>query len=91
MPVFRSLHCDVNIDKGKFTDMISTDLQKTFDTIDHGICLDRIKFYGISDMKRDWFPSHLNSRNQFCKGSGVSSDIKGNGVSSDIGVPQGLV
>ena len=94
---FRSLHSvvtcllkctndwHVNIDKGKFTAMIFIDLKKAFDTVDHGILLDKMKFYGISGIEHDWFRSYLNNRKQFCKVNGVSSDIK----DIDIGVPQG--
>ena len=65
--------------------MIFIDLKKAFDTVDHGILLDKMKFYGISGIEHDWFRSYLNNRMQFCKVSGVSSDIK----DIDIGVPQG--
>ena len=77
--------CHVNIDKGKFTAMILIDLKKAFDTVDHGILLEKMKFYGISGIEHDWFRSYLNNRKQFCKVNGVSSDIK----YIDIGVPQG--
>ena len=94
---FRSLHsvvtyllkCTndwyVNIDKGKFTAMIFIDLKKALDTVDHGILLEKMKFYGISSIEHDWFRSYLNNRKQFCKVNGVSSDIK----DIDIGMPQG--
>ena len=71
---FRSLHyvvtcllkCtndwSVNIDKGKFTAMIFIDLKKAFDTVDHGILLDKMEFCGISGIKHDWFRSYLNNR-----------------------------
>ena len=62
--------------------MIFIDLKKAFDTVDHGILLDKMKFYGIEHY---WFPSYLNNRKQFCKVNGVSSGIK----DIDIGVPQG--
>ena len=94
---FRSLHsvvtcllkCTndwyVNIVKGKFTAMIFTDVKKAFDTVDHGILRDKMKFYGISGMEHDWLRSYLNNRKQFYKVNGVSSDTK----DIDIGVPQG--
>ena len=94
---FRSLHsvvtcllkCTndwyVNIDKGKYTAMIFIDFKKAFDTVDHGILLDKMKFYGICGLEHDWFRSYLNNRKQFCKVNGVPSDIK----DIDVGVPQG--
>ena len=75
----------VNIDKGKFTAMIFIDLKKAFDTVDHGILLEKMKFYGTSGIEHDWFRSYLNNRKQFCKANGVSSDIK----NFNIGVRQG--
>ena len=65
--------------------MIFIDLKKAFDTVDHGILLDKIKFYAISGIEHDWFRSYLNNRKQFCKVNGISSDIK----EIDVGVPQG--
>ena len=65
--------------------MIFIDLKKAFDSVDLGILLDKMKFYGISGIEHDWFPSYLNNRKQFCKVNGISSDIK----DIDIGVPQG--
>ena len=53
--------------------------------VDHGILLDKIKFYGISGIEHDWFRWYLNNRKQFCKVNSVSFDIK----DIDIGVPQG--
>ena len=75
----------VNTYKGKFTALIFIDPKKAFDTIDHGILLDKMKFYGISGIEHDWFRSYLNNRKQCCKVNGVSSDIK----DIDIRVPQG--
>ena len=65
--------------------MIFIDLKKAFDTVDHGILLDKMKFYGISGIEHDWFRSYLINRKQFCNVNGVSSDIK----DIDIRVPQG--
>ena len=65
--------------------MIFIDLKKAFDTVDNGILLEKMKFYGISRIEHDWFRSYLNNRKQFCKVNGVSFDIK----DINIGVPQG--
>ena len=54
-------------------------------TVDHGILLDKMKFYGISGIEHVWFRSYLNNRKQFCKVNGVSSDIQ----DIAIGMPQG--
>ena len=65
--------------------MIFIDLKKAFDTVDHGILFDKMKFCGISGTEHDWLRLYLNNRKQFCKVNGVSSDIK----DIDIAVPQG--
>ena len=53
--------------------------------VDHGILLDKMKFYVICGLEHDWFRSYLNNRKQFCKVNGVLSDIK----YIDVGVTQG--
>ena len=65
--------------------MIFSDLKKTFDTVDHGILFDKMKFYGINGIDHDWFRLYLNNRKQFCKVNGVCPDIK----DIAIGLPQG--
>ena len=65
--------------------MIFIDLEKAFDTVDHGVLPEKMKFYAISRIEHDLFRSYLNNRKQFCKVNGVSSDIK----DIDIGMPQG--
>ena len=64
--------------------MIFIDRKKAFDAVDHGILLDKMKFYGICGLEHDWFRSYLNNRKQFCKINGVFSDIK----DIDVGKPQ---
>ena len=43
----------INIDSGKYTAMIFIDLKKAFDTVDHGIVFDKMKFYGIRGLEYD--------------------------------------
>ena len=42
--------------------MILIDLQKTFDTLDHIIILDKMKCIGFSDKTLKWFHSYLTKR-----------------------------
>ena len=42
--------------------MILTDLQKSFDTIDHNILLQKLSLLGFSSKVIDWFRSYLRSR-----------------------------
>ena len=43
--------------------MILTDLQKAFDTLDHNILLNKIKYLGFTSKVIDWFGSCLKIRN----------------------------
>ena len=42
--------------------MILTDLQKAFDTLDHNILLNKIKYLGFTSKVIDWFGSCLKIR-----------------------------
>ena len=57
---FRSLHSTVlalskvtntwllNLGSGRMSSMVLLDIQKTFDTVDHQILLDKLRCYGVS-------------------------------------------
>ena len=47
-------------EKGLFTGMISIDLQKAFDTIDHQILIKKMKCLGFSKNVIAWFKSYLS-------------------------------
>ena len=51
---------------GLCTGMILIDLQKAFDTIDHNILLNKMKFMGFSPETIKWFRSYLTDRFFFC-------------------------
>ena len=74
-------------DQGLITGMISIDLQKAFDTVDHDILLQKLYAIGFSKHSVNWFQSYLISRtflgnlgNAFSQPPCVSS-----------GVPQGSI
>ena len=46
-------------DEGLLTGMISIDLQKAFDTIDHKILLQKLKAINFSESTIKWFKSNL--------------------------------
>ena len=50
------------LDIGQNTGMILIDLQKTFDTIDHGLLLKKMPHIGFSTKSVDWFRSYLSNR-----------------------------
>ena len=66
---------------------IFIDLQKAFDTVNHEILLDKLKYYGVKGTSNDWFKSYLSNRKQFTCVDGVNSTVR----NVLHGVPQGSV
>ena len=79
-----SEYINTNMDEGKYTGLILLDLQKAFDTVNHGILLSSI---GMNTNATEWFNSYLSGRTQFVDLGGVHS--KPNTIS--CGVPQGSI
>ena len=74
-------------ERNHYASGIFLDLSKAFDTLDHGILLEKLEHYGIRGTALQWFKSYLTDRYQF-----VAID-KMNSVSKLIkcGVPQGSI
>lgn len=66
---------------------IFIDLSKAFDTIDHNILLDKLKYYGIRGQALSLFKSYLCDRLQFVEFNGKFSSK----LSVKTGVPQGSI
>ena len=49
-------------DDGLLTGMTLTDLQKAFNTMDHGILLQKLKAIRFSESTIKWFKSYLSER-----------------------------
>ena len=83
------LHNNVTraIEKNEYVIGIFVDLSKAFDTIDHGILLNKLEHYGIRGVALSWFKSYLSNRQQFVYYNGVSSCI----LDVKCGVPQGSI
>ena len=67
------------------------DINKAFDTVNHGILLHKLKLYGINGTCLEWFKSYLSNPNQ-CIVYNAYNNIK-KSVFLDIlcGVPQGPI
>ena len=65
--------------------MVLIDLQKAFDTVDHGILLEKMEAIGVSSLP--WFKSYLTDRRQVVDIKGSKSDV----LSVTCGVPQGNI
>ena len=50
------------MDKQTHTGMILVDLQKAFDTLDHGVLLEKMKYFGFRASVIKWFESYLSNR-----------------------------
>ena len=80
--------CDTALDAGRAVLLVMLDLSAAFDTIDHGILLDRLhSFVGVKGSARDWFKSYLTGRTQKV----IINSCASKTVPLDIGVPQGSV
>ena len=52
------------MDNGRLTGVVFLDLKKAFDTVDHGMLIDALSSYGITDIEKQWFTSYLQDRSQ---------------------------
>jgi len=74
-------------EKSLYTGMVSIDLQKAFDTIDHDIFLKKLKCLGFAESSIDWFKSYLESRYFLVNIDNVYSEKQ----ILPCGVPQGSI
>ena len=54
-----------SFDAKKFTLGVFIDLSKAFDTVDHDILLEKIKYYGIRNKPHMWLKKDLSNRKQY--------------------------
>ena len=65
------------IDDNKCVALLLLDMSSTFDTVDHGLLLDRLcNRFGFKGQVLKWFESYLHNRKQFVMIDGVKSDVK---------------
>ena len=53
----------MNSDAGRCSALVLLDLYAAFDTVDHGISINRLENYiGVTGTALDWFKSYLSDR-----------------------------
>ena len=75
------------LDQGELVIGIFLDFSKAFDTVDHGILLQKLELYGVQDIALKWFDSYLSNRSQYVTYNNVKSDKE----NVKCGVPQGSI
>ena len=73
------------LENGEFGIGVFIDFRKAFDTVDHGIILDKLYYYGIRGSAHDWMKSYLTNREQYL----VYNETSSNAIPINCGVPQG--
>ena len=61
----------ISFDRGMLNGVIFLDLKKAFDTVDHGLLLTKLEYFGVLHASSDWFRSYLSGRSQQCYINGV--------------------
>ena len=85
--VFQDLAKDM-LNKRQTPFAVFMDLSKAFDTIDHNILLEKLKFYGFSPDALKLMKSYLSDRRQYVDtGEGIISEV----MSVWVGIPQGSI
>ena len=80
--------CDNALNSGKAVFLILLDLSAAFDTIDHGILIDRLRtIVGVEGRALDWLHSYVTGRSQKV----VVNNSCSKSVPLQVGVPQGSV
>ena len=75
------------IDQGKLCGMVLLDLQKAFDTVNHGILLFKLRSMGFNENSVKWMYSYLTGREQIVDVNGTVSPPS----KITCGVPQGSI
>ena len=60
------------MDRGHLVGKVLLDLEKAFDTVDHGILIMKLKAMGFSTSVVRWFSSYLSNRLQLVDVSGYT-------------------
>jgi hypothetical protein len=84
---FSNVHMGLNDPKCNKVSGLFLDIKKAFDTVDHGMLLNKLEYAGVRGIVLDWFASYLSDRHQFVQLESISSVT----LQVQYGVPQGSV
>ena len=70
-----------NSERGEISTITAADLSKAFDSVDHGVLLSKLGWYGVDPA---WFRSYLDGRRQLVRGGEAVLPVR-------FGVPQGSI
>ena len=76
-----------DMDQGFNPIAIFLDLSKAFDTLDHQILIQKLKYYGIKNKTLNWLTSYLTNRKQYVQFNNTQSTL----CQISTGVPQGSI
>ena len=68
----------------KILEKVFIDLKKAFDTIDHTILVEKLKYNGVRGVALSWISSYLSNRTQYVSNNNIASDR----MNIACGVPQ---
>ncbi len=77
----------IEMDKKNTRINVFLDLSKTFDTINHTILLEKLKYYSIDGIALKLMESYMTNRTQYVEIDGVKSDL----LNLSTGVPHGSI
>ena len=94
-PVYTTSDCLIDLieeittrlDQGDYVVSLFLDLSKAFDTVNHEILLNKLRYYGILQKENNWFRSYLCNRKQQVHVNDVASKLH----LISTGVPQGSI
>ena len=75
----------LNIEQGKYNQVVFLDLRKELDTVNHQILLKKPEHYRVHETELKWFTSYLRDRKQCIVVGAINSQLG----SISHGVPQG--
>ena len=75
------------LDCGNIPLSVFLDMSKAFDTLDHNILIDKLKFHGLTNTPLNWFRGYLYGRQQYVDLDGHISNV----TELSAGVSQGSI